>query len=154
MAPNVRRVHVEVREENQLIFIRYAFDVIGELYFGRMFGFMEDRTDHGSYIASLDALLPVLTITALAPTYTRPILFAMSALSPKIRKALSAIEHIAQAARDCVSSRSNALSIGNIDLRKDLLAQLFHISKEKGEKIDFGIGEIQYEAYVALCVHY
>ncbi|KAH0841174.1 hypothetical protein AYO21_06936 [Fonsecaea monophora] len=128
----------------------YAFDVVGELYFGKMFGFMEHRTDYESYIQSLDALLPVLTETGLAPTYMRPFILGTSLLSPTVRKALKAIDHIAQAARDCVNRRLQALSTGSEDVRTDLLQQLFDISQEKGEKYDFKVGEIQYESYVAI----
>ncbi len=38
----------------------YAFDVIGELYFGRMFGFMAYSHDHENYIHSLDTLMPLV----------------------------------------------------------------------------------------------
>ena len=38
----------------------YAFDVIGELHFGQMFGFMEKEYDHESLIHSLDILNPLL----------------------------------------------------------------------------------------------
>jgi hypothetical protein len=135
-----------------LLSARYAFDVIGELYFGQMFGFMEHRTDHGSYIASLDTLLPVLTLTALAPSYVRPLVLGMAVLSPTVRNALKAVDHIANAARGCVTRRKQALSAGHQDIRRDLLQQLFEIHQQKGEKVDFGEGEITYEAYVAMYV--
>lgn len=130
---------------------RYAFDVIGELYFGRMFGFMEQRTDYQSYIASLDTLLPVLAICAVGPSYIRPVISASSILSPAVRKALRAIDHIAAAAKNCVATRSYELSSGSGDnIRRDLLQQLFDISRGKGDKLDFGQGETTYEAYVGM----
>ncbi|KAK5044698.1 hypothetical protein LTR84_010590 [Exophiala bonariae] len=127
----------------------YAFDVIGELYFGKMFGFMEQRTDYESYIASLDMLVPLITLAAVAPSYTRPLILVSSIISPAIRKAMKAIDHIATAARSCVATRSMQLAAGE-SVRRDLLSQLFDISHTKGEKVDFGLGEITYEAYVGL----
>ena len=34
--------------------------------------------------------------------------------------------------------------------RKDVMHQLFEIARDKGGKVDFGVSEIQYEAYVGL----
>lgn len=50
----------------------YAFDVIGELYFGRMFGFMETGQDYQSLIYSLDVLNPLITSLAVLAIYARP----------------------------------------------------------------------------------
>ena len=46
-----------------LTLFRYAFDIIGAVFFGKQFGFMEDRHDHGKYIESvhLASTYPVLT---------------------------------------------------------------------------------------------
>lgn len=48
---------------------RYAFDVIGEVFFGHMFGFMEYRHDHASLITSLQQILPVISTVALSPSW-------------------------------------------------------------------------------------
>lgn len=133
---------------------RYAFDVIGELYFGRMFGFMEQRTDYQSYIESLDTLLPLLTVASVAPSYTRPIILASAIINPAVRKGLRAIDHIAAAAKACVNKRAQDLAAGGegTAIRRDLMQQLFEIARAKGDKVDFGHGEITYEAYVGLYV--
>ena len=36
----------------------YAFDVVGELFFGKQFGFLANSEDHERFIASLNTLLP------------------------------------------------------------------------------------------------
>ncbi|KIW22183.1 uncharacterized protein PV07_12094 [Cladophialophora immunda] len=128
----------------------YAFDVIGELYFGRMFGFMEKASDYGKYIASLDTLMPVICLSGIAPAYTRPLILASSVFSSNVRKALKAIDHIAAAARQCVAKRLEGISSGNPSLRRDILHQLLEISQNKAKEVDFGVHEVEYEAYVAL----
>jgi hypothetical protein len=46
---------------------RYAFDVIGEIFLGSMFGSLKNSMDHNAYIASLDACVLVLCISAIGP---------------------------------------------------------------------------------------
>lgn len=131
---------------------RYAFDVIGELYFGRMFGFLETGGDHGSWIESLDLLMPFLCMTAVAPTYVRPLILTSALVVPGSLKALKAIDNIGVAARKCVAERFDKLNAGKDEgeHRTDISEQLYEIHREKGEKVDFKIGDIQQEAYVAL----
>jgi hypothetical protein len=97
-------------------------------------------------------LIPLITVSAVAPSYIRPLIMASSIFSSAVRTALRAIDHIAAAAKGCVAERSQQLLTGVQTIRCDLLQQLFDISNEKGEKVDFGLGEITYEAYVGLCV--
>ncbi len=131
---------------------RYAFDVIGELYFGRMFGFMETGGDHGSWIESLDLLMPFLCMTAVAPSYVRPLILASALVVPGSLKALKAIDNIGVAARGCVAKRFDENRKDEEQPRTDLLEQLYEIHREKGEKVDFQLGDIQQEAYVGLLV--
>jgi hypothetical protein len=48
---------------------RYAFDVLGELFYGKMFGFMSEHTDIGNYMKAIDSLLPAFTIGGTVPSY-------------------------------------------------------------------------------------
>lgn len=133
---------------------RYAFDVIGELYFGRMFGFMQNRHDHGNYIEALDTLMPVVCGSAVAASYARPFMMALSLLVPGLRKSIKALDHIDVAARSCVATRFEGQysATGKIDSapRRDLLQQLLEIRETKGEKVDFTLGDVESEAYVGL----
>lgn len=129
---------------------RYAFDVIGELYFGRMFGFMQDRHDYGSYIESLDQLLPPMVVSAVSATYVRPLIFPAALLFSKTRKAIASLKNINQAARTCVAKRRSEMASGDAVIRNDILNKLFAIHNEKGEKYDFQIPDIEQEAYVAM----
>ncbi|CEJ86201.1 hypothetical protein VHEMI04037 [[Torrubiella] hemipterigena] len=130
----------------------YTFDVIGELFFGKTFGFMEKAEDHEGYIRSLDRLLPVMAAAAVATPVTRFCILGSSMFSSDVRKALKALDHIAEAARACVQTRLDAG--GKQDTadgpRRDLMAHHLSIVHDKGEAVDFGICEVQYEAYVAI----
>lgn len=130
---------------------RYAFDVIGELFFGRMFGFMEHRHDHGRYIASLDLLLPFLSLTSVIPSWLRPMVAMSAFMSSNIRRAFEAIGTIAGAANNCVAERARLLrTAGENKPRRDLLQQMFAIQKEKGTEIDFDERDMAKESYSAM----
>ena len=125
--------------------------MVGELFFGKMFGFMSNREDHQSWISSLDTLMPVMCVVAVAPSYTRPLILLSSALNPVARKALEAIDRIAIAAKSCVAERmDNDLEHAKEGSRRDIMQQFLELKQEKGEKVDFGIGEVQMEANTAL----
>ncbi|KAK6369088.1 hypothetical protein LTR64_007248 [Lithohypha guttulata] len=129
----------------------YTFDVIGELFFGQMFGFMDKEEDHKSYIACMDALMPVLLQVSLAPQYYRPFIFMSSALSSTVRKALKSFDVITNAAKECVARRvDNEAKVVEEAKRNDIMQQLLDIVHEKGDKVDFKIGEVQFEAFAAL----
>ncbi|KAI0875612.1 cytochrome P450 oxidoreductase [Hypoxylon argillaceum] len=131
-------------------FQMYAFDVIGELYFGRMFGFMEKSHDHGDWIRSLDLLMPFLCMTSVAPSYMRPLILSSALVVPGSIAALKAVDTIGTATRDVVSKRFNIGATPEHEQRADVLQQLYNIYEEKGEKVDFKMGDIEQEAYVAL----
>ncbi|KAF2023029.1 cytochrome P450 [Setomelanomma holmii] len=127
----------------------YAFDVIGEIFFGSMFGFLEKGEDHGEFIASLDALMPVLCITAIGPTYLRPLIMSSAIVSPTALRAVKALEGIRQAALAAGGKRKRDIEDG-VAHRNDMLQQLFDIVREKGEKVNFSSDEATLEAYVAM----
>lgn len=123
--------------------------MIGELYFGRMFGFMENSHDHESWIQSLDLLMPFVCMTAVAPSYIRQLILLSALVVPGSLKALKALDNIGTASRACVAKRF-ANSSETTENRADILNQLYSIHLEKGEKVEFGLGEIEQESYVAL----
>ena len=82
----------------------YAFDVVGELFFGRQFGFMENRSDYGDYIQSLDILLPAVAICSVLPSYLRP-LQVLGHLIPPVHRALICYDNIVIAAKNAVRDR-------------------------------------------------
>ncbi|KAF2790230.1 cytochrome P450 [Melanomma pulvis-pyrius CBS 109.77] len=127
----------------------YAFDVIGEIFFGNMFGFLEKSEDHGAFIASLDALMPVLCISAIAPWYMRPFIMASAIVVPAALKAVKAVDGIRKAAVEAAGKRKKEIDDG-VAHRNDMLQQLFDIVREKGEKVNFTDKEATLEAWVAM----
>lgn len=112
---------------------------------------MEGSCDQQSYIASLDTLLPVLTAAGVSSPVVRNLILVSSIFSSAARKALKAVDHLAAAARGSVAARLNADAKGwSRETRVDLLHHLLQIVRGKGEAVDFGKGEVEYEAYVAM----
>ncbi|EOA91723.1 uncharacterized protein SETTUDRAFT_152774 [Exserohilum turcica Et28A] len=127
----------------------YTFDVVGEIFFGSMFGFLEHSKDHEAYIASLDALMPVLCVAAVASNYMRPLVMGSAIAIPVVFKALKALESIRNAAVIATKKRVKEVEDGKVP-RNDMLQQLFDIVQEKGEKANFSGREVTLEAYVAM----
>jgi hypothetical protein len=123
--------------------------VIGEVFFGKMFGFLEKSEDHGAFIASLDQLMPVLCISAVATSYVRPLIMSSAIFIPAALKAIKAIDGIRKAAVEAASTRKKSIEDGD-PARHDMLQQLFEIVREKGEKVNFSDREATLEAYVAM----
>ncbi|KAH7161064.1 cytochrome P450 [Dactylonectria macrodidyma] len=128
----------------------YAFDVVGQLFFSRMFGFMKNKSDYRGYIRSLDLLLPILTTSCVLPSYIRPIFLLGVVMMPGVYKALGSLKDIEAAAESCVSERQRLVESSDASEKKDILSSLFDIVRDKGEKVDFGMTEVQVEVYVAL----
>lgn len=114
-----------------------------------MFGFMENSHDHGEWIHSLELLLPFLCVTAVAPTYIRPLILGSSLVVPGSMRAMKAINNIGESAKACAAKRFSA-EVSESERRTDILQQLYTIYQEKGDKVDFKMGEIELEAFVGL----
>jgi hypothetical protein len=129
---------------------RYAFDVIGELYLEEMFGFLQKNHDHGGWIHSLDLLLRLLCLCAVAPASARPLILASSLFVPGSFKALKAVEHMGISARRYVARRFDEGARLESRQRTDMLQQLYDVHLEKGDKVDFHMDDIEQETYVGL----
>ncbi|KIX95527.1 uncharacterized protein Z520_08647 [Fonsecaea multimorphosa CBS 102226] len=131
----------------------YAFDVVGELFFGKMFGFMQESHDHENFIASLDLLLPFLSVTSVIPSYLRTLLAVSAFMFPKVRRAFEAIGTIEAAAKSCVAERAELLQDPDQDKgppRRDLLQQMFSIQQNKGAEVNFSEKDMAKESYSAI----
>jgi hypothetical protein len=125
---------------------RYAFDVLGELFFGKRFGFMSEHSDVGGYMKTVDSLLPAFTLAATVPSYlTQTFLFSTILLSPSVRGALGSIQYIEKAARDAVERRKQEM-MDPSDAKRDMLRKMLEINAERGEKINFSIDHIRVES--------
>ena len=130
---------------------RYTFDIIGELFFGQKFGFMEKSHDHQSWILSLDTMLPVMTSASAASPAVRGVILGSSMFSSTVRAGLQGLERYAAAARACVAARLDVN--GNeksATSRTDLLHHLLEIVRVKGDALDYHRNEVEYECMGAL----
>ena len=129
---------------------RYAFDVLGELFYGRMFGFMSERTDFGNYMKAIDSLLPAFTIGGTVPSYlTKLYLVSTILFSPSVRGGLGAVQHIENASQAAVESRKREI-VENKDDKRDILRKMLEIKADRGEKIDFTYQNIYVESHSAM----
>lgn len=92
----------------------YAFDVIGELFYGQQFGFMKNRHDYGHYIESLDTLLPAVAVACVLPSYVRP-LQVLGHLLPPMHRALQCYNNIVAAAKQAVGQRQKLMQENKIE---------------------------------------
>ncbi|KAE8871021.1 hypothetical protein PTNB29_01365 [Pyrenophora teres f. teres] len=131
----------------------YAFDVIGELFFSRKFGFMENAHDHEGYIHALDLLIPFTAVACAMPAYMRPLFLASGAMVPRVFEALRALRHIETASDACVAQRRHDSTRDKAGRRsqgqKDMLDGFFNILRSKGEEKDFTLTEVKMEVYGA-----
>ncbi|OQV06977.1 hypothetical protein CLAIMM_11473 [Cladophialophora immunda] len=127
----------------------YAFDVIGELFFGRMFGFMEGACDHGNYIEALDSFLPFITTMTMTPKPYQGLFKLWAMFSPSSRKAMQTMPKIAEVAKTCVADRIQ-LEKEQGSVRSDLLQKFLTILQTKGGQVDFGMGEVELLSLTAL----
>ncbi|KAK4868009.1 hypothetical protein LT330_007668 [Penicillium expansum] len=126
----------------------YAYDVIGELYFSKMFGLMKARGDHLGIMKSTDTLIPAMAISAVMPSYLRSFFMLVGVLFAETRKALSALNDLATAADSAVQSHVQASSSDDSVIRRtDIISKVFNIHRDQGEKLDFQIDDVKLEAF-------
>ena len=129
---------------------RYAFDVLGELFYGKMFGFMNERKDIGNYIKAIDSLLPAFTIGGTVPSYlTKLYLLSTILFSPSVRGALGAVKHLENVSVAAVKLRKQEIE-ENKDDKRDMLRKMLEISADRGEKINFTYQHIYVESHSSL----
>ncbi|KAL4876780.1 cytochrome P450 [Aspergillus karnatakaensis] len=130
----------------------YAYDIIGELYFSKMFGFLEAGRDHLGYIQATDDLIPVQFLSAHMPTYIRG-LFVLGGifLSSKVRRAFKALGHLTDATNAMLKHRLAGLesSVPEVE-RPDILNKLLNISHQRGTELDFVLDDVKLEIFGAL----
>jgi hypothetical protein len=125
---------------------RYTFDVIGELFFGRQFGFMRDQHDYGRYIQTMDTLLPGLVLSCVLPAWLRSFHSTVGMLFPTIRASIRGFDEIRQAGMYWTDVRRQQMQAGTME-RVDLLDKFFKIMESKD---GWDIPDIQNEACVAM----
>ncbi|KAL8920034.1 MAG: hypothetical protein Q9208_006489 [Pyrenodesmia sp. 3 TL-2023] len=128
----------------------YAFDVLGELFYGKTFGFMHERRDIGGYMKAIDSLLPAFTIGGTLPSYlTKMYFLATVIISPSVRGALGAVKHIEEASKTAVERRGQELAAEK-DNRHDILRKMLEIDADRGGKINFTYQDIYVESHSSI----
>ncbi|EAU32038.1 conserved hypothetical protein [Aspergillus terreus NIH2624] len=126
----------------------YAYDVIGELYFSKMFGFLKSGCDHLGFMASTDTLIPVMTLSAVMPTYIRSVFMFAGILFPRVRNALTALGNLSKAAETAVQERlAQRDESKDGPERADVLNKVLDIYH--GKKADFDLDDVRLEAFGA-----
>lgn len=131
---------------------RYTFDVLGELFYGKMFGFMHSHTDIGGYMKAIDSLLPAFTVGGTLPSYLTKLYFLSTVIiSPSVRGALGAVANIESASKAAVERRRQELAAAEEkDNKHDILRKMLEIHADRGEKINFTFQDIVVESHSSM----
>ena len=134
---------------------RYTFDVIGELFFGRHFGFMEKSHDHEGWMEMLENLFPVNALNGVIPSFLRNVTLVIALFNPAIRKGIAGMNTLVEAAGSCVSEKQVSLRRGE-PVRHDMLSKAFDIyeadttNERKLPQHKMLLEDLQTEAIVAM----
>ncbi|KIX93851.1 uncharacterized protein Z520_10476 [Fonsecaea multimorphosa CBS 102226] len=109
----------------------YTFDVIGELFFGERFGFLDGEHDYENTIQHLDSLFPAAAIGGVLPVYARRVLQLFGPLAPSIRAGITCFENIRKRAAAAVQGRLAEVEAGNRGGRADMLDKLISLLQVK-----------------------
>ncbi|KAJ4294347.1 hypothetical protein N0V90_008037 [Kalmusia sp. IMI 367209] len=127
----------------------FAFENVGTCIFGKQFGFLEKKEDHGGYINAVHTATPFLGIITVTPTYMRPFVGPVALFIPKLLKAIMAFDGIRVTA---LKELDDAVKRSEEDTakRNDFMSQFLSIVHDRGEKVNFTIKEVSSEAWVAV----
>ena len=123
--------------------------MLGELFYGEIFGFMHTRSDYKDYMSSLSSMLPTFTIGGTLPSYITPFILPLTLLMPSARGAISAIKHIDASSHSAVQRRKQELEDQKDD-KRDILRKMLEISADRGEKVDFTTPHVVIESTSSL----
>lgn len=102
-------------------------------------------------MASTDALIPVMTLSAVMPTYMRPFFMFGGLLFSKMRESLGAFNSLTKATDVAVDDRLlESEEIGSLSKRPDVLTKVLNVYRKEGKRVDFDINDVKLEAYGAL----
>ncbi|KAF2200696.1 cytochrome P450 [Delitschia confertaspora ATCC 74209] len=147
----IQRMHEFVDNDQEVDLgewlLMYAYDVVGELFFGKMFGFMQNACDYGQLIATNNILVPLLCISGTGPAYYRPLIMGSAVVFPPVQRACRSVNEIIKATKILVTHKKKEMSQG-IEDRVSFFQQLMKIVSEKGEKLNFTENEVTLESWV------
>lgn len=125
----------------------YTFDIIGELFYGQAFGFLDEGKDQNDWIKSLDKMIPFVCLMGVAPPILRPLIGMGTMLTAAGKDIRNGVKNIgsssARLMKEAYGSRHNVT-------RADMAQQVFDVYEKKGEKMDFTWGDVEQESFGAL----
>jgi hypothetical protein len=127
---------------------RYTYDIIGELFFGKMYGFLDQERDIDNLMAAAAAVAPFEGMMGMAPTWLKPFMVWMIAI-PNIARGVMNFQKVKVTGRKVVADRMKAVENGE-ETRKDMLGKMLSIVWEKGEKYDWSVQDVEQECFVAM----
>ncbi|RAL10282.1 cytochrome P450 [Aspergillus homomorphus CBS 101889] len=128
----------------------YAYDVVGEFFFGRPFGLLQKGHDFLGYTTATDFLIPVMAVAGVMPSYVRSLFMLGGLIFSRTRKAFKALEQLAHAADVAVEERmDNTKKIDGLPWHPDLLSRVFEIYYREGEALDYKVIDVKMEAFGA-----
>ena len=125
--------------------------MIGELYFGKPFGFLEGGTDYGTYMESVWNLLSVIAWVSMLPSYAQKAVFTGGFAIPSVRRGMTVMQNMIQTAKQRVAERLRDVKEGK-PTRQDLIGKALAIHHERGEKENFLLEDAEAESYTALYI--
>ncbi|UPX16733.1 uncharacterized protein EKO05_0007120 [Ascochyta rabiei] len=125
----------------------YTFDIIGELFYGRAFGFIDEGKDQNNWIKSLDKMIPFVCLMGVAPPLLRPLIGIGTMLTAAGKEIRNGVKNIGSSSSRLMEEAYASRHEVN---RTDMAQQIFDIYENNGKKLDFSWGDVEQESYGAL----
>ncbi|RAH70080.1 cytochrome P450 [Aspergillus aculeatinus CBS 121060] len=133
---------------------KYAFDVLGELFYGRMFGMMRENRDLHDIGRAVDAMLPAFAVGGTLPSYLQQaFLISTYLLSNSLRDAVTASKMVETVSIQAVEQRIRELKDKDNQLNRkhDMLRKMLEISDgPRGPALNFTHKHIHVESHISL----
>lgn len=128
---------------------RFAFDVIGRMFFSENFGFLECGGDQGQLLKAIETATRVGLTVVNFHKFLRPVVVGLACLLPHVAIRIIGIVKPIGSLERRVDVALNKLCQSSAN-RQDFLSRWFRIYEDKGAVLDFGMPEIKQEAWTAL----
>ena len=127
---------------------RFTYDIIGELFFGKAYGFLDQERDIDNLMAAAAAVAPFEGMMGMAPSWLRPFMVWMLAI-PNIARGVMNMQKVKVTGKKVVADRMRQVE-SQEETRKDMLGKMLNIVWEKGEKYDWSVQDVEQECFVAM----
>ena len=127
---------------------RYTFDIVGTLFFGKPYGFLEEERDIDNMMAAADSVAPFEGMMGMAPPWMRPLMVWMLAV-PNIARGVRYFGEVKTKSRKIIIDRLKQIE-NQEETRPDMVGKLLGVVFEKGEKVDWTREDVEQECFVAM----